>query len=201
LLSSCGHIYVYDKKHCAQKDGEEREIMPIGLNDNIIFTDLFSHIYYDFSAALSIDKVCYALNDFNGNAINLRKTEFESLDQLFAKKCQITPHLMQFSLFEPSMEDKLKNRLRSEKRYQNEFKELQILGEGSFGSVYKVINYFDGKSYAMKKIHIESEFENQFIKMYSEMIYNLFVSFIFRNELLFQVFQRNIRKKVKENLI
>jgi hypothetical protein len=189
LLSSCGHIYVYDKEHCARKDDEEREIMPIGLNDNIIFTDLFSHINYDFSAALSIDKVFYALNEFNRNAINLRKTEFESLDELFAKECQITPHLTQFSLFrnifsisdiglnfylekyfsinnlenyEPSIEDKIKNRLRSEKKYQNEFKELQILGEGSFGSVYKVINYFDGKAYAIKKVHIESEFKNKF---------------------------------------
>ncbi|EPY50757.1 PEK protein kinase Hri2 [Schizosaccharomyces cryophilus OY26] len=37
-------------------------------------------------------------------------------------------------------------------RYANDFEELQILGKGGFGAVYRVRNRVDGAEYAMKKI-------------------------------------------------
>jgi translation initiation factor 2-alpha kinase 3 len=37
-------------------------------------------------------------------------------------------------------------------RYSVEFKELKILGRGSFGEVYHVTNHIDGQDYAVKKI-------------------------------------------------
>ncbi|PLB51202.1 kinase-like protein [Aspergillus steynii IBT 23096] len=39
-------------------------------------------------------------------------------------------------------------------RYASEFSEVNIVGRGSFGEVYHVINHIDGQSYAVKKIPI-----------------------------------------------
>ncbi|CAI8051674.1 Wee1-like protein kinase 2 [Geodia barretti] len=38
-------------------------------------------------------------------------------------------------------------------RYQEEFKEVVVIGSGSFGTVYKCINRLDGCAYALKKSH------------------------------------------------
>ncbi len=43
----------------------------------------------------------------------------------------------------------------SYKRYEQEFKELELIGSGSFGKVYKVINSLDRQHYAIKKINFE----------------------------------------------
>jgi alpha-tubulin suppressor-like RCC1 family protein len=43
----------------------------------------------------------------------------------------------------------------SYKRYEQEFKELELIGSGSFGKVYKVINFLDRQHYAVKKINFE----------------------------------------------
>ena len=39
-------------------------------------------------------------------------------------------------------------------RYATEFEELEPLGKGGFGSVWRVRNLFDGRQYAMKKVQI-----------------------------------------------
>ena len=41
-------------------------------------------------------------------------------------------------------------------RYQSEFKELQPLGRGGFGSVFRVSNVLDSREYAVKKVSIRS---------------------------------------------
>ncbi len=42
----------------------------------------------------------------------------------------------------------------------NEFKVLRKIGEGSFGTVFKVRRKFDQKIYAMKKVRLASYFQN-----------------------------------------
>jgi serine/threonine protein kinase len=39
-------------------------------------------------------------------------------------------------------------------RYATEFEEFESLGKGGFGSVWRVRNRFDGRHYAVKKVHI-----------------------------------------------
>ena len=41
-------------------------------------------------------------------------------------------------------------------RYQSEFKELEPLGRGGFGSVFRVVNVLDSREYAVKKVSIRS---------------------------------------------
>jgi len=50
-------------------------------------------------------------------------------------------------------------------RYQNEYDEIEALGKGGFGQVYKARNRLDGQLYAIKKIKLQSkpkEFSNSF---------------------------------------
>jgi serine/threonine protein kinase len=42
----------------------------------------------------------------------------------------------------------------NDSRYNNEFKEISLLGTGGFGQVWKVINKLDGMEYAVKKVLI-----------------------------------------------
>lgn len=42
-------------------------------------------------------------------------------------------------------------------RYKSEFRELSPLGKGGFGTVFRCANALDGREYAIKKIHIRSE--------------------------------------------
>ncbi|CAH7272257.1 eukaryotic translation initiation factor 2-alpha kinase 1 [Phodopus roborovskii] len=53
-------------------------------------------------------------------------------------------------------------------RYLNEFEELDILGKGGYGSVYKVRNKLDGQHYAIKKILIKSKSEIDYMKVLRE---------------------------------
>ena len=41
-------------------------------------------------------------------------------------------------------------------RYQSEFRELEPLGRGGFGSVFRVANVLDSREYAVKKVSIRS---------------------------------------------
>ena len=43
----------------------------------------------------------------------------------------------------------------STSRYQEEFVEINRLGKGGFGSVFKVKNKLDGREYAVKKIPLK----------------------------------------------
>ncbi|KAK2753150.1 hypothetical protein FQN54_007976 [Arachnomyces sp. PD_36] len=47
-------------------------------------------------------------------------------------------------------------------RYAAEFKEIKLIGKGSFGSVYHVSNHVDGQNYAVKKIPISGRRLRQF---------------------------------------
>ena len=68
-------------------------------------------------------------------------------------------------------------------KYRNNFNQLNLLGQGSYGSVYKVYHRFEKKYYAIKKIFIIkdliSEDYNIFneIQLYSNLIHNNIVRY------------------------
>lgn len=45
-------------------------------------------------------------------------------------------------------------------RYENDFEELQLLGKGAYGSVFRARNKLDGRDYAIKKIRLSASAEN-----------------------------------------
>jgi len=40
-------------------------------------------------------------------------------------------------------------------KYKNEFQELGLIGEGTFGQVFKALNLFDRQAYAVKKVQFK----------------------------------------------
>ncbi|RUS73259.1 hypothetical protein EGW08_018978 [Elysia chlorotica] len=53
-------------------------------------------------------------------------------------------------------------------RYKNEFREIEPLGKGGFGTVYKAENYLDGRQYAVKKIRFKHKHTHKLIKLLRE---------------------------------
>ncbi|XP_004363520.2 eukaryotic translation initiation factor 2-alpha kinase 1 [Capsaspora owczarzaki ATCC 30864] len=53
-------------------------------------------------------------------------------------------------------------------RYRDDFVEYNQLGRGGFGKVHKVLNKFDGRYYAVKKIHLKSTQIDVFRKVFRE---------------------------------
>lgn len=45
-------------------------------------------------------------------------------------------------------------------RYESDFEELELLGKGAYGAVFKARNRLDGRSYAIKKIRLSASAEN-----------------------------------------
>ena len=46
--------------------------------------------------------------------------------------------------------------LETHSRYENEFIEMEMIGKGGFGTVYRALNKIDGQEYAIKKVHLDS---------------------------------------------
>ncbi|GMT17987.1 hypothetical protein PFISCL1PPCAC_9284, partial [Pristionchus fissidentatus] len=49
-------------------------------------------------------------------------------------------------------------------RFEEEFENLQVLGEGSYGEVYAVKNYLDERHYAVKKITLSQNEQKKMLK-------------------------------------
>lgn len=45
-------------------------------------------------------------------------------------------------------------------RYENDFEELELLGKGAYGAVFKARNRLDGRDYAIKKIRLSASADN-----------------------------------------
>jgi translation initiation factor 2-alpha kinase 4 len=48
----------------------------------------------------------------------------------------------------------------NDSRYENDFEELELLGKGAYGAVYRARNRLDGRDYAIKKIRLSASAEN-----------------------------------------
>jgi len=59
---------------------------------------------------------------------------------------------------------KIEDKINITSRYNNEFIEFGYLGEGGFGTVYKVLNKLDNQLYAIKKIPLETENNTELFK-------------------------------------
>lgn len=76
----------------------------------------------------------------------------------------ITPNLTSHVIHSPS-------------RYKEEFEEIEMLGEGGFGSVFEARNKLDGKRYAIKKIKLANIHPDECLKVIPQKFY--FLQFCF----------------------
>jgi alpha-tubulin suppressor-like RCC1 family protein len=166
LLSNEGFVYAFGRNRFGQL-GEGSEVFrtkPTKINDSNKFCDIVSHFSYNASFAKSVDDVYYEWGECGQEVIlNPRKTEFNSFIDIFAKYYHKTHRTLRIEDFsakkmndEKSVENLIENlKFTPDGRYEYDFEEIEAIGRGSFGSVFKVRNRFDEQFYAMKKINLK----------------------------------------------
>jgi RCC1 and BTB domain-containing protein len=169
LLSSDGFIYAFGRNKSGElgNQKEENELSPQRIKIETKFIDISSHWYQDISIALSQDGIYYIWGQCGEEIIQTPKpTNFESFVEIYAKYFKITNKAINF---EEENGEKVKankteynlvssvNQFNSQpnetlSRYKLDFKELELIGGGTFGKVCKVINCLDQQQYAVKII-------------------------------------------------
>jgi hypothetical protein len=135
LLSCDGDIYAFGGNYCGEVGNgtRERQRFPIKLDLNKKFIDIASHPYYNVSMSQSIDGIYYVWGVFEGKyVLSPQPTKYESFEDIlrendFINNMKTFGKLIEFKdLF-------VKNGF-----YAKNFEEIQKLGSGPFGRVFKV---------------------------------------------------------------
>jgi hypothetical protein len=150
-LSNKGSIYVFGNVNFGQISRNENpnSFLPKKLKHSKKFTYIASHPHYCFSFALSENGIYHIWGSIGGKVINEpEKIEVESFQDAFASYLQITESAIHF---------KHKEILVPNGKYSEYFKEISLLGKGSYGIVWRVKFLPDGKFFAVKKILAKDE--------------------------------------------
>jgi hypothetical protein len=143
LLSCDGHIYAFGWNQYGQVGNGTQKLrqgFPIKLELNDKFIDIASHPHYAISMSQSIDY--YVWGYFKGKAIlRPEPTTYQSFEHILRAHNTIDNMKTYEKLIE--FEDSfVKNGF-----YSEYFEEIEPLGSGSFGNVFKVKTKQDGASY------------------------------------------------------
>ncbi len=161
LLSNNGEIYAFgDNRHRQIGNGrKEMQTKPVKLIIDNKFINIATHFMEDISVSLSNDNKFYVWGKC-GNEIHSTPTltNFISFDEVFSNFTNIqyeaSKKLIDFSdlLFRFGY-------------YKREFKELENIGQGSYGKVFRVLDK-KGNQFAIKKLKPEPEYEKDFMREY-----------------------------------
>jgi hypothetical protein len=167
LLSCDGDIYAFGLNYCGEVgNGTQKEQrFPIKLELNNKFIDIASHPYYSISMSQSIDGIYYVWGRFESKRVlRPQSTKYQSFEHILRADNRISYMKTYDKLVE--FEDPLvRNGF-----YSKHFQQINILGSGSFGSVFKVkikedSNYFPsrnrGEYSAIKRIEFISVDTNE----------------------------------------
>jgi len=144
-----------------------RQLTPILLIHSKKFIDIASSWRHDIYTALSECGSFFVWGDCGEKTIRMpEQTDFKSFHEIFASYRQITHQTFNNSVIQaivkpnPNAMSQLKhdvNKNQLPPKYEQEFKELEKIGEGGFGQVYKALNLFDGQNYAVKKVRLKGQ--------------------------------------------
>jgi hypothetical protein len=190
LLSCDGHIYAFGGNGWGEVGNGtlEGQRFPIKLELNNKFIDIASHPCSYISMSQSIDGIYYVWGWFKGKSVlKPQLTKYESFEDIL-RADHIFSNTKKFDKL-VEFEDKLvKNGF-----YSKHFQEINQLGSGSFGSVYKVKGW--GEYSAIKRIKFTSVVGNEeIIREYLN--YNILRRNCFNNEYLVKHFDAWFEKSV-----
>jgi serine/threonine protein kinase len=180
LLSYDGDIYAFGWNGFGEVGNGTRkeQRLPIKLELNKKFIDIASHPDYGISMSQSIDGIYYVWGVFEGKQfLSPQSTKYESFEEILAS----TDFLHNIKTFDKLIE--FKDSFVENGFYSKYFEEIEKLGSGSFGSVFKVKRREDSDYYrsrreysAIKRIEFTSVVEKD--EMFKE---NLNYRIITRN--------------------
>jgi RCC1 and BTB domain-containing protein len=186
FLSSDGNIYAFGRNKYGELGNQKVKnvLSPQRIKIETKFIDIFSHWNKEISIALSQDGIYYIWGKCGEEIIRTPKpTNFESFVDVYAKYFKITNKAINFEEQNSvliSLENKFVkvkankteynmgsavNRFNSKpnealSRYKSDFEELEPIGSGSFGTVYKVMNCLDRQQYAVKIIALKGIYKS-----------------------------------------
>ena len=159
LLSREGDIYVFGDNSDGQLGTGDREkiVYPQKLNHSEKFTDISSHSHENISIFVSDKNVFYIW----GNEVitEPKETKFKSFDEIFEYYLKINYKPIQNRIISFDYHFVING------KYQKEFNtEKQVLGEGSYGKVFKVkkLNTNEDKFFALKEIKFKESMKKNF---------------------------------------
>jgi alpha-tubulin suppressor-like RCC1 family protein len=191
LLSNEGNIYALGNHYSTKL--EEKFSEPLKLNHSIKIDKIATHWSQQFSAALSETGSAYVWGEFNPNGqnkVDLKETLHNSFTEIFIKYLQITYQPIEGFIIE------FDDRFIRNKHYERYYREIEKLGAGSYGVVFKVIPIeLKTTFYAIKKIELKNANEKEILKELE--IYGLISKIHHKNIVRFNKFwtERNTMKK------
>ncbi len=158
LLTNDGVIYVFGYTHLRQLGiSDEIQSKPVKLNHKNKFIDIASHSDDDISVSLSDEGIYYVWGDCKSTRFSTpTRTICKSFDEVFAtySTFQINPTQKLFDFNDSFFRSGY---------YHKEYQEIDELGSGSYGTVFKAMD--KGQNYfAIKKIKLLSQYKNEFMK-------------------------------------
>jgi alpha-tubulin suppressor-like RCC1 family protein len=160
LLSKDGNIYAFGDNHCGQIGNGNIDVRrkPFKLNHKKRFNEIRSHWSKNISIALSVDNIYYVWGDCRENHI-LTPIEagFKSFNETF------------FHNFESDLEIREKFNNFSDMFFRNGyfnrfFNKIEKSGEGSYGTVFRVMHKTDQSITAIKRISFKKELKNDIFR-------------------------------------
>jgi alpha-tubulin suppressor-like RCC1 family protein len=152
LLSSVKEIWVTGDNFYGQLgDGTTNRVdIPKKINFCEAIRDICVHHFSHISVALTENNNFYVWGKGNNPEaiITPLRTEFNSFNKVFIEYLKLTIKPIKTTFFNEYTN--VQNG-----RYLVEFTQLDLLGSGGFGSVWEVINKWDKKPYAIKKINFK----------------------------------------------
>jgi hypothetical protein len=154
LLSNDGVVYSFGYNNCGQigNGNREMQVKPIKLTHNESFKEIASHWNNNLSAALSSDNIYYGWGECNrGYTLVPVRTKYKSFNEIFA-------HNFEHNLDASEELIKFSDLYFQNGYYKKYFTEVEKLGSGSYGTVFKarVLKYKTEYFHAIKKISFEN---------------------------------------------
>jgi alpha-tubulin suppressor-like RCC1 family protein len=200
LLSCDGDIYAFGGNYYGEVGNGTRgkQRFPIKLELNNKFIDIASHPYFEISISQSIDGIHYVWGLFEDKPVlSPQPTKYESFEDILISYYFIN-NIKTFGKLIEFKDSFVKNGF-----YSKHFEEIQKLGFGSFGSVFKVkIKDRDyhrrrGEYSAIKRIEFFKVDKNEIIREYLN--YKIITRNYSKNEYLVKHFDAWFEEKVVSN--
>jgi hypothetical protein len=165
LLSNDGFIYAFGFNLWGQIGNGYKgsQLRPVKLSHEMKFIDIAAHSSLNISVLLSVENICYVWGKCKTEYFYTPiKTNFRTCAEVFNNYTSI-----QYEISEKLIE--FEDQLFRFGYFDRKFKELEELGSGSYGTVFKVRDELPFKRYyAIKKIKPMNGREKEFVKEFDK---------------------------------